>query len=84
MGYHWKLMGYASVQAFVNAMYSGAGAHLDAFIRFIKANPNLLSALRRQDWAAFAKGYNGADYAINKYDTKMASAFTTYSREQMA
>jgi hypothetical protein len=84
MGFHWKLMGYASAQAFLNAMYSGAGAQLDAFIRFIKANPNLISALRKQDWAAFASGYNGSNYAINKYDTKMRDAFTTYSKEQAA
>ncbi|MDN7179121.1 N-acetylmuramidase family protein [Caballeronia sp. SEWSISQ10-4 2] len=84
MGFHWKLMGYASAQAFLNAMYSGAGAHLDAFIRFVKANPNLIRALRALDFAAFASGYNGKDYAINKYDTKMRDAFITYSKEQAA
>ncbi|SEH89993.1 N-acetylmuramidase family protein [Paraburkholderia hospita] len=84
MGYWWKSLGYASVQAFVNAMYSGEPGQLDAFVRFVKANPNLLHALRAQDFAAFAKGYNGPDYAKNKYDTKMADAFTTYSKEHAA
>jgi hypothetical protein len=84
MGFWWRSLGYSSIQAFVNSMYASAGGQLDAFVKFIKTNPNLLRALRNQDWPAFAKGYNGADYAINKYDTKMASAFTNLSKEQTA
>lgn len=81
MGFHWKLLGYESVQAFVNAMYRSEGDHLDAFVRFIKANPNLLRALRAQNWAAFAAGYNGPAYRTNQYDTKLATAFARHSKE---
>lgn len=81
MGFHWKLLGYESVQAFVNAMYRSEGDQLDAFVRFIKANPNLLRALRAQDWAAFAAGYNGPAYVKNAYHTKLATAFARHSKE---
>lgn len=81
MGFHWKLLGYESVQAFVNAMYRSEGDQLDAFVRFIKANPNLLRALRAQDWAAFASGYNGPAYVKNAYHTKLATAFAKHSKE---
>ncbi len=36
--------------------------------------------LRRQDWAGFARGYNGAQYAKHGYDTKLAAAFATWSK----
>lgn len=81
MGFHWKLLGYPSVQAFVNAMYRSEGDQLDAFVRFVKANPNLLSALKARDWARFAAGYNGPGYAANKYDTKLAAAFARHAKE---
>ncbi|HEX5362389.1 MAG TPA: N-acetylmuramidase family protein [Fluviicoccus sp.] len=84
MGFHWKALGYASVQEFINAMYRNEAGQLDAFVRFIKANPNLLKALKAQDWAAFAKGYNGPGYAANKYDTKMAAAFEHHSKQEAA
>lgn len=81
MGFHWEALGYPTLQAFVNAMYRDEAGQLDAFVRFIKANPNLLTALRAQDWKEFARGYNGKNYAINKYDTKLALAYDKYSKE---
>ena len=81
MGFHWKLLGYASVQDFVNAMYRSEGDQLDAFVRFIKANPNLLRALKAQDWEAFAAGYNGPQYRTNQYHTKLAAAYARHAKE---
>lgn len=78
MGFHWKALGYARLQDFVNAMYRSEAAQLDAFVRFIKINPGIHKALKAQDWAAFAKGYNGPNYKINAYDTKLAKAFARY------
>jgi hypothetical protein len=78
MGFNHKLVGFASVEDFVKAMVSGERAHLDAFVQFIKKN-HLDDELIRLDWAGFARGYNGPDYARNKYDQKMADAFSFYS-----
>ncbi|QMV33374.1 hypothetical protein F1_00010 [Ralstonia phage Heva] len=80
MGFHWKLLGFASVQAFVNAMYTSEGAQLDAFVAFVKANPNLLRALRAKNWPDFARGYNGPNFAANKYDAKLAAAYACHSK----
>lgn len=79
MGYHWELLGYASVQDFVNAMYRSEGSQLEAFVRFIKANPHIHKALKALDWRAVADGYNGPGYAVNKYDVKLAAAFARHS-----
>lgn len=78
MGFNWKTCGYPSLQAFVNAMYTAAG-QLDAFVRFVKADARLVRALKAQDWATFARIYNGPSYAANKYDTKLAAAFARHS-----
>ena len=75
MGYHWKALGYASVQDFVNAMYSGEEAQLDAFVRFILLTPALVDALRASDWAKVARLYNGPDYKKNNYDAKLNQEF---------
>ena len=77
MGENYKAAGCSTIDEFVDRMKSGAGAHLDAFVAFIKAN-KLDTALRNKNWAAFARGYNGPAYAVNKYDTKMASAYARW------
>ncbi|WP_253272489.1 N-acetylmuramidase family protein [Pectobacterium brasiliense] len=77
MGYHWKTCGYPTLQAFINAQYTAAG-QLDTFVRFIKADNKLLSALKSRDWATFARIYNGPAYAKNRYDTKLENAYTKY------
>src|SRR5690606_8264112 len=35
MGFHWKTLGYASVQEFVEVMSKDEAGQLDAFVRFI-------------------------------------------------
>ena len=77
MGFHWKSLGYESLQAFVNAMYESEAKQLDAMIRFIKVN-KLLDALKSKNWTAFARGYNGAGFAKNAYHTKLAAAYNKY------
>ena len=61
----------------VRAMVSVAGQP-ETFVRFIQADPRVLRALRGKDWAAFARIYNGPNYAANKYDTKLADVFKQY------
>ncbi|MCU1717422.1 N-acetylmuramidase family protein [Pseudomonas sp. 5P_3.1_Bac2] len=75
MGYHWQRLGYASVNAFVEAMAADSEQQLAAFIRFIETDAPLHSALREQDWPQFARRYNGPAYARNQYDSKLASAY---------
>jgi hypothetical protein len=78
MGFHWQALGYASVQAFVNAQYKSEGSQLDTFVRFININPGMKAALKAKDWAKFAKLYNGPTYAKNNYDTKLAEAYASF------
>lgn len=80
MGFNYAVVGFPTVQKFVNAMYTGEREHLLAFVQYV-VNNNLTGALRRRDWAAFALGYNGEGYAENKYDVKMGAAYQTFKKE---
>lgn len=77
MGYHWRSLGYTSLQEFINAMYHSEAKQLDAMVRFLKVN-GLIDMLNRQDWSGFAYRYNGAGYARNSYDKKLAQAYSRY------
>jgi hypothetical protein len=83
MGFNHAVCGFSTVGAFVDAMKISEGEHLDAFVSFVIEN-NLADELRRKNWAAFASGYNGAGYRKNRYDTKMATAYTKYSKTSAA
>ena len=78
MGYHWKALGYSSLQAFINAMYKDEASQLDAMCRYIKVNC-LINVLKNKDWKAFARGYNGTAYAKNSYDVKLGNAYEKWS-----
>jgi hypothetical protein len=78
MGYHWEALGYSSVEDFVEQMHASEGAQLDAFVRFIKNDSALHTALKQQNWAEFARRYNGPGYRKNQYDTRLADAYNNY------
>lgn len=75
MGFHWHDLGYESIDAFVAAMSTSEAAQLDAFCRFIEAEPALIKALKACKWADFARLYNGPDYKRNLYDIKLARLY---------
>jgi hypothetical protein len=77
MGFHWKDLGYPSLKDFVDAMYVSEGNQLDAFVRYVVKN-GLANHLKNKNWAAFAQGYNGAEYKKNQYDTKLAAAYKKF------
>jgi len=80
MGFNWPSCGFKSLQDFINAMYRDEAGHLQACLGFIKAK-GLKAALQRQDWAAFARGYNGQGYAVNKYDIRLAQEYAKAKQE---
>ena len=84
MGYHWQRLGYSSIDDFVARMENSEADQLEAFVRYVAADAGLLSALKGKKWAAFAKGYNGPDYARNLYDAKLAQAYLKYTEPTKA
>ncbi|CAM4253614.1 N-acetylmuramidase domain-containing protein [Pseudoalteromonas ostreae] len=80
MGFNYSASGFASVEQFVKAMFNSERKQLDAFVSFVKSK-GLDKYLLTLNWAAFAKGYNGAQYTQNKYDIKLQKAFEKYDKK---
>lgn len=75
MGENSVLCGYPTAHEMIADYNNGGEAEqLKSFIRFIKAT-HLDNELRDRNWAAFAKGYNGTQYLLNKYDTKLLQEY---------
>lgn len=77
MGMNWQSLDYPSLQGFINAMYESEAKQLEAMCRFIKEN-GLVDEMQRQDWATFARLYNGVAYRKNQYDIKLAKAYAKF------
>lgn len=78
MGFNAGLVGCSSVEILVTQAMTSEDEQIMHMARFICAC-GLDSALQRHDWAAFARGYNGADYAKNKYDAKLRQQHAKWS-----
>jgi hypothetical protein len=75
MGFNAALAGYPSAETMVREMVEREDAQLLAMANFLKAK-RLDTHLVNHDWAQFAKGYNGAEFKRNQYDTRLASSFS--------
>lgn len=77
MGFNFDKAGYESVETMVQKNMESEDEQLMAMAKFLKAS-GLDRPLAAQDWASFARGYNGPDFARNLYDAKLAAAFQRY------
>lgn len=78
MGAHWRWLGYASAKAFEDEAMRGFGGQLVIMIKFLEKS-GILPHLRRGDWSAVARIYNGKNFAKNAYHIKMARAYKRLS-----
>jgi hypothetical protein len=74
LGENWNACGEDSPLDFALTEARGELGQLRHFTRFCGSN-GLVPALRRKDWAAFARGYNGSAFRMNRYDEKLEAAF---------
>lgn len=77
MGMNYAQCGCKDIEEFVDKMKSSEDDQLMLTIKFLKNN-SLLFYLNNHNWASFARSYNGPSYATNKYDTKLAQAYSKY------
>lgn len=74
MGFNFSRCGFKTVQQFVNAMCKDEDTQLLIFTNYV-INSGLDDELRDCRWADFARLYNGPEYAMNHYDTKLEAAY---------
>lgn len=65
MGSNHQRIGYANVQTMFNAFQADERKHVLGLFDFIKADANMLQAVRNNDYTAFASGYNGPGQAAH-------------------
>ena len=74
MGFNHAVVGYETVDEFVTAMEESVENQTVAFCIFVMAN-HLQNAVRNKKFADFATKYNGPNYLMNNYDTKLEDAY---------
>lgn len=79
-GFNYKQCGCKSVAEMVERMSKSELEQLELFAQFIK-NAGMLDDLRKKNWAAFARKYNGSSYASRGYHTKMANAYKKFKAQ---
>jgi hypothetical protein len=79
MGAHWAWLGYASVDALVAEVRSGATGQARLMALYVD-KAGLTPSLRSHNWPTFARGYNGPAYAQNGYDLKITAAYASYAK----
>lgn len=80
-GFNWKLCGMPSPQEFAARSGRSEYDQLKLFSNFIR-NTGMLPYLKKKNWAAFARAYNGPSYAKRGYHTRMAKAYKQYKAEE--
>lgn len=80
MGFNHDKALLPSVQFMVRVFCDDEDAHLSAMAHFIQADKAMRAALQANDWAGFARRYNGPAFAKNRYDSKLAEAYATALR----
>lgn len=74
MGFNHAVVGYNTVDEFVAAMEESVENQIVAFCIFVMAN-HLQNAIKNKKFADFATKYNGPNYLMNSYDTKLEDAY---------
>lgn len=78
MGANYPAAGFAGVEDMVAAFVGSEDAQLEGVARFIASSP-MKAALQRNDWEAYARVYNGPNFAANAYDAKLGAAFARFT-----
>lgn len=79
MGFNYGRAAFPDVHTMIAAFCDSEDAQLLAVANFILKS-GLADELRKQDWSAFAYGYNGPGFARNDYDAKLREAHRSWAR----
>jgi N-acetylmuramidase len=77
MGLNYAHAGFQTVDEMVLAMSQSEDGQLMAMAAFLVSS-HLASSLQAHDWTSFARGYNGPNYVINRYDARLNGEFQKY------
>ncbi len=78
MGENYRSAGFTGVEQMVEFMVASEDNQLRAMVEFMKSM-KLVGTLQSRDWQAFARRYNGPNFAFNNYDGLLEQFFQRYS-----
>ncbi|MVM35932.1 DUF3380 domain-containing protein [Spirosoma sp. HMF4905] len=78
LGSNWPDCGCKSLPEFITRMSKSEAEQLNLFCNFI-TNQGLNDELREHQWARFARIYNGKNFKLLNYDTKLSNAYKKFS-----
>ncbi|GHC64353.1 N-acetylmuramidase family protein [Limoniibacter endophyticus] len=79
MGFHWKVLGFVSVQELRDQACENFEGQMRLMLRFLSFN-DLDKVLLRRDWEGFARAYNGPAYRKNSYHLRLARAHERFAK----
>lgn len=79
MGFHWKLLGFKSVDAMWDFAKESEANQLRLGLMFIRSNKKMFMALLNKDWKVFAYYYNGEQYRKFNYDVRLKEAYLKFA-----
>lgn len=80
MGFNYRSCGSESIEQFVADMSESQEKQLMLTLNFLKNN-KMIGYLQNKQWASFARAYNGAGYAQNRYHIKLETAYRSYLKK---
>jgi len=83
LGSNYRACGFKSAVHMKEEMSKGLSQQLTAFVKFLKADPRLVRAMKKKDFARIARIYNGRDYAKYGYHNKIRKAYARYKAKSI-
>ncbi|WP_316228543.1 N-acetylmuramidase domain-containing protein [Bradyrhizobium sp. SZCCHNR2023] len=80
MGFLAEEIGFASACEMVDHMTGNIAVQVEAVIEELKRK-DIIDPLNHHQWPSVARLYNGAGYAANRYDARLADAYKRWSRK---
>jgi hypothetical protein len=80
MGFLAEELGFSNANAMVDHMTGNLAGQVECMIRELQ-NKRLIGPLNAHNWPTVARIYNGAGYAANRYDTRLADACKRWQRK---
>lgn len=78
MGENFAAAGFQNVEDLATAMAQSEDLQLAVMGNFLAAG-KLRASLQAHDWTTFARGYNGPNFVINRYDVRLNGEFQKFS-----
>jgi hypothetical protein len=77
LGEHWRALGYASLQVFIDRACAGLDGQLELMLRYLDVN-GLTDDLQAGRWPVLFRGYNGPKWRQNGYGDRIFAALREF------